>query len=101
MVKLKKIVKNQKLKISNFEVLAPIGSHVKEKEKQNLEKSKTQNFKNPKQYLYFCEDHWEKNSEKVWKDLKMIWGDSSVLKFSLAQGRMLTKTKNIHKKKKK
>ncbi len=32
------------------------------------EKSKTQNFKNPKQY--FCEDHWEEILEKVWKDSK-------------------------------
>ena len=43
------------------------------------EKSKTQNFKNPKQYL--CEDNSEKKSEKVWKDSKVIWGRSSVLKF--------------------
>ncbi len=53
-----------------------------EKLKQNCEKSKIQNSKNPKQ-LFFCEDHSEKKSEKVWKDSKVIWGRSSVLKFWL------------------
>ena len=38
-----------------FDVLAPIGSHVNESQKKHREKSKTQNFKNTKQY--FCEDH--------------------------------------------
>ncbi len=45
------------------------------KTKKNPEKSKTPNFKNPKQY--FCQDQWEENSEKVWKDSKVIWGRSS------------------------
>ncbi len=63
------------------------------------EKSKTQNFKTPKQY--FCEDHWEEILEKVWEDSKEIWGRSSVLKFWLPYGPMLTKTKKNPKKSKK
>ena len=73
-------------------------SHVNETE-QNCEKLKTQNFKTPKQYV--CEDHWEENSENVWKDLKAIWGRSSVCKFRLpVSGEVsgLTKNWKIHKK---
>ena len=49
------------------------GSHrvlCERKRKKNREKLRTQNFKNPKQYL--CEDQWEENSEKVWKESKAI-----------------------------
>ncbi len=35
---------------------------------------------------YFCEDHWEDNSEQVWKRLAAIWKESSVLKCSLPSG---------------
>ncbi len=44
-------------------------------------RSETQSFKNPKQH--FCDDHWEENSDKVWKDSRVIWGRSIVLKFWL------------------
>ncbi len=63
------------------------------------EKSKTQNFKNSKQY--FCLDHWEENSEKFWMDSNVICGWFSVLIFWRPTGPMLTKTKKKKKKKKK
>ena len=63
-----------------IEVLGfPIG-HNGEILKKSL-KIVSSKFQNPKQH--FCEDHWEENSEKVWKDSKVIWGRSSVLKFWL------------------
>ncbi len=61
---------------------------------------KVRNSKFQKSKQYFCKDHWEENSEKKgWKDSKVIWGRSSVLKVWLPLGPMhVNETKNISKK---
>ena len=59
---------------------------------------KIRNSKFQKSQTYFCEDHWEENSGQVSKLLAAICRRSSVLKFSLPLGPMLTKTTNIRKK---
>ena len=63
--KIKKTLKGFKSDLreeERFEILAPIESHVKEDEKNVL---KFQFSKCQKSQPYFCEDHWEENSDKV------------------------------------
>ena len=57
----------------------PLGPMLK-KTNKIPEKTKTPNFKNSKEY--FCEDHWEDNSEKFSKDSKVIWGGVAFWSFS-------------------
>ncbi len=58
-----------------------MGPHVNENEQYSwkIKNSKIQKSKK----LYFGEDDWEENSEKVWKDSKVIWEKSNALTFWL------------------